>query len=161
MVVLLGQIFDDLEHEKQIGGPELGLVFNQLNALTGAEGAIGGIDGYSQPGVLTVLMYLLFIVYFTLFTLGDIAINKLWQSLWIVPVLVIANFGLFQVSQRYANPFDIRRAHSTQKPLITDATRSTEQAIDAIFARKRIGATPVSAQAQVLGSFSLGLTGRH
>ena len=161
MVVLLGQIFDDLEHADQIKGPELGLVFNQLNALTGAEGAIGGIDGYSQPGVLTVLMYLLFILYFTLFTLGDIAINNSWQSLWIVAVLVIANFGLFQVSQRYANPFDIRRARSTQKPLITDATRGTEQAIDAIFARKRIGATPVSAETQSLANFSLGLTGRR
>ena len=48
MVVLLGQIFDDLEHAGQIKAPELGLVFNQLNALTGAEGAIGGIDGYGE-----------------------------------------------------------------------------------------------------------------
>ena len=161
MVVLLGQIFDDLEHAKQIGGPELGLVFNQLNALTGAEGAIGGIDGYSQPGVLTALMYLLFVLYFTLFTLGDIAINNSWQSLWIVAVLVIANFGLFQVSQRYANPFDIRRSRSTQKPLITDATRGTEQAFDAIFARKRSVPSAVSAETQQLSTFSLGLTGRR
>ena len=158
MVVLLGHIFDDLEHAGQIKGPELGLVFNQLNALTSAEGAIGGIDGYGQPGVLTVLMYLLFFMYFTLLTLGDIAINNSWQGLWIVAVLVIANFGLFQVSQRYANPFDIRRARSTQKPLITDAARGTEQAIDAIFARKRISATPVSAESKSLSNFSLGLT---
>lgn len=158
MVVLLGQIFDDLEHAGQIKAPELGLVFNQLNALTGAEGAIGGIDGYGQPGVLTVLMYLLFFLYFTLLTLGDVAINNSWQGLWIVAVLVIANFGLFQVSQRYGNPFDIRRARSTQKPLITDAARGTEQAIDAIFARKRMSAVPVSAETQALANFSLGLS---
>jgi len=78
-----------------------------------------------------------------------------------VAVLVIANFGLFQVSQRYANPFDIRRARSTQKPLITDATRGTEQAIDAIFARKRSIPVPVSAETQQLATFSLGLTGRR
>ena len=160
MVVLLGQIFDDLEHADQIKGPELGLVFNQLNALTGAEGAIGGIDGYAQPGVLTVLMYLLFFLYFTMLALGDVAINNSWQGLWIVAVLVIANFGLFQVSQRYANPFDIRRARSTQKPLITDAARGTEQAIDAIFARKRMSEMAVSAETQGLARFSLGLAGR-
>ena len=102
-VVLLGQFFDDLEHSGQIKGPELGLVFNQLNALTGAEGAIGGIDGYGQPGILTVLMYLL-ASYFVLLTLGDVAINNGWQGLWIVAVLVVANLGLFQVSQRYQNP---------------------------------------------------------
>jgi hypothetical protein len=163
MVVLLGQIFDDLEHSRQITGPELGLVFNQLNALTGAEGAIGGIDGYGQPGVITVLMYLLFFLYFTLLTLGDIAINNSWQGLWIVAVLVVANFGLFQVSRRYANPFDVRRARSTQKPLITDATRGTEQAIDAIFARKRISEVMGTATAPAPGmplrvaSLSLGL----
>ena len=161
LVVLLGQIFDDLEHAKQIGGPELGLVFNQLNALTGAEGAIGGIDGYSQPGVLSVLMYLLFFLYFTLLTLGDIAINNSWQGLWIVAVLVIANFGLFQVSQRYANPFDVRRARSTQKPLITDAARGTEQAIDAIFARRRPGVAFGAVPEGVEPKLSLGLTGRQ
>lgn len=146
-VVLLGQFFDDLEHAGQIKAPELGLVFNQLNALTGAEGAIGGIDGYVQPGILTVLMYLLFASYFVLLTLGDVAINNGWQSLWIIAVLVVANLGLFQVSQRYQNPFDIRRAKSTQKPLITDASIGTEKAIDAIFSRPRPAAGNGAAEA--------------
>ena len=164
-VVLLGQFFDDLEHAGQIKGPELGLVFNQLNALTGAEGAIGGIDGYGQPGILTVLMYLLFGSYFVLLTLGDVAIKNGWQSLWIIAVLVVANLGLFQVSQRYQNPFDIRRAKSTQKPLITDAAIGTEKAIDAIFSRRRPSAIsgPAEAAAQRLApsnEFPLGLMGR-
>lgn len=164
-VVLLGQFFDDLEHAGQIKGPELGLVFNQLSALTNAEGAIGGIDGYGQPGVLTVLMYLLFVSYFVLLTLGDVAINNGWQGLWIVPVLVVANLGLFQVSRRYQNPFDIRRAKSTQKPLITDASIGTEKAIDAVFSRRRPNAIagPAEAAAKRLApanEFSLGLMGR-
>lgn len=164
-VVLLGQFFDDLEHAGQIKGPELGLVFNQLSALTNAEGAIGGIDGYGQPGVLTVLMYLLFVSYFVLLTLGDVAINNGWQGLWIVPVLVVANLGLFQVSRRYQNPFDIRRAKSTQKPLITDASIGTEKAIDAIFSRRRPNAIagPAEAAAKWLApsnDFPLGLMGR-
>jgi hypothetical protein len=164
-VVLLGQFFDDLEHAGQIKGSELGLVFNQLNALTAAEGAIGGIDGYGQPGVLTVLMYLLFASYFVLLTLGDVAINNRWQSVWIVAVLVVANLGLFQVSQRYQNPFDIRRAKSTQKPLITDASIGTEKAIDAIFSRRRpsaIAGPTENAAKRIAPSndFSLGLVGR-
>ena len=164
-VVLLGQFFDDLEHAGQIKGPELGLVFNQLNALTGAEGAIGGIDGYGQPGILTVLMYLLFGSYFVLLTLGDVAIKNGWQSLWIIAVLVVANLGLFQVSQRYQNPFDIRRAKSTQKPLITDAAIGTEKAIDAIFSRRRPSAIsgPAEAAAGRLApssELSLALMGR-
>ena len=137
MVVLMGQFFDDLEALSQIKGPELTLVFNQLSTLTSAEGAIGGIDGYGQPGVLWVLMYTLFASYFVLVTLSDVAINNGWQSVWIVAVLTVTNLGLFQISQRYQNPFDIRRSKSTQKPLITNATIDTEKAIDAIFSRSR------------------------
>jgi hypothetical protein len=137
MVILLGQIFDQLEADGKIKPPELGLFYNQLSLLTGEEGSIGGIDGYDQPGVLNFLMYLLFFIYFALLSIGDLAINNSWQSLWIVGVLVIGNLGLFQLSRRYANPFDVSPTRSTQKPLITDAARGTEVAIDAIFGAPR------------------------
>ena len=145
MVILLGQIFDQLEAEGKIKPPELGLFYNQLNLLTGEEGSIGGIDGYGQPGVLNFLMYLLFFIYFALLSLGDLAINNSWQSLWIVGVLVIGNLGLFQLSRRYANPFDVSPSRSTQKPIITDAARGTEIAIDAIFGAARANADGLKA----------------
>lgn len=137
MVILLGQTFDQLEADGKIKPPELGLFYNQLNLLTGEEGSIGGIDGYSPPGVLNFLMYVLFFIYFALLSLGDLALNNSWQSLWIVGVLVIGNLGLFQLSQRYSNPFDVSPSRSTQKPIITDAARGTELAIDAIFGAPR------------------------
>lgn len=145
MVILLGQTFDQLESEGKIKPPELGLFYNQLNLLTGEEGSIGGIDGYSPPGVLNFLMYLLFFIYFTLLCLGDLALNNSWQSLWIVGVLVIGNLGLFQLSQRYSNPFDVSPSRSTQKPIITDAARGTEIAIDAIFGAARANADGLKA----------------
>tara|TARA_Y100000389_G_scaffold156191_1_gene157014 strand:- start:23 stop:1150 length:1128 start_codon:yes stop_codon:yes gene_type:complete len=138
MVIMLGQIFDDLESSGQMKAPELVLFYNQLNLLTGEEGSIGGVDGYSPPAVLTFLMYLLFVIYFSLLSLGDLAINNSWQSLWIIGVLVVGNLGLFQLSRRYANPFDVSPSRSTQKPIITNAARGTETAIDAIFSRNRL-----------------------
>lgn len=145
MVILMGQTFDKLEAEGKIKAPELVLFYNQLNLLTGEEGSIGGIDGYSPPGVLNFLMYLLFFIYFTLLSLGDLAVNNSWQSLWIVGVLVIGNLGLFQLSQRYSNPFDVSPTRSTQKPIITDAARGTEIAIDAIFGAIRNNAEGLKA----------------
>lgn len=165
MVILLGQAFDTLESEGKIKPPELGLFYNQLNLLTGEEGSIGGIDGYSPPGVLNFLMYLLFLIYFTLLCLGDLALNNSWQSLWIVGVLVIGNLGLFQLSQRYSNPFDVSPSRSTQKPIITDAARGTEVAIDAIFGASRtngdslkaLGGAGVAPGPTQSISFSLGM----
>ena len=136
MIILLGAEFDKLERDGNIKPPELVLFYNQLNALTGEEGSIGGIDGYAPPGVLNFLMYLLFFIYFALLALGDLAVNNSWQSLWIIGVLVVGNLGLFQLSRRYANPFDVSPSRSTQKPIITDGARGTEIAIDAIFAKE-------------------------
>ena len=163
MVILLGQIFDTLESSGKIKPPELNLFYNQLNALTGEEGSIGGIDGYGQPAVLTFMMYALFFIYFALLSLGDLAVNNSWQALWIIGVLVVGNLGLFQLSRRYANPFDVSPTRSTQKPLITDAARGTEQAIDAIFSTGRMSANTNSLGAGILApaQISLGLNMRR
>ena len=51
---------------------------------------------------------------------------------------MVGNLGLFQLSRRYANPFDVSPTRSTQKAIITDSARGTETAIDAIFSRNRL-----------------------
>ena len=138
LVMVLGEKFDDLEADGKIKPPELGIVFGQLNALTGEEGSIGGIQGYAPPGVLNFLLYAIFILYYLLLILGDLGANNGWQSLWIVGVLIVTNFGIWQISEKYANPFNVSVKTSTQEPLISDGARGTEVAIDGVFGRKRL-----------------------
>ncbi len=164
LVMVLGEKFDDLEAESQIKPPELGIVFAQLNALTGEEGSIGGIQGYAPPGVLNFLLYTIFALYYLLLILGDLGANNGWQSLWIVGVLIVTNFGIWQISEKYANPFNVSVKTSTQKPLISDGARGTEVAIDGVFGRKRLQgdgpgavAGPSGAPAPTSLSFGLGL----
>jgi hypothetical protein len=158
LVMVLGERFDDLEAAGQIKAPELGIVFAQLNALTGEEGSIGGIQGYAPPGVLNFLLYTIFALYYLLLILGDLGANNGWQSLWIVGVLIVTNFGIWQISEKYANPFTVSVKTSTQTPLISDSARGTEVAIDGVFGRKRlVGDGPGGGGGPVPPSLSFGL----
>lgn len=136
MVMVLAERFDDLESEGKIKPPELVTIFAQLNALTGEEGSIGGTQGYALPGILTFLLYLIFALYYFLLILSDLGPTNEWQSLWIVGILITTNFGLFSVSNRYANPFTVSVKNSTQVPLISDAARGCEVAIDGVFGKR-------------------------
>ena len=51
-------------------------------------------------------------------------------------ILITTNFGLFSVSNRYANPFTVSVKNSTQVPLISDAARGCEVAIDGVFGKR-------------------------
>ena len=157
MIMILGEKYDDLEAAGLIKTPELSLIFNQLNAVTGEEGSIGGTQGYSLPGILNFLLYVIFLVYYVLLILCDLGVNNQWQSLWIVAVLIVTNFGIWQISERYANPFNVSVKSSTQKPLISEAARGTEIAIDGVFGRKRGGVVTSGAGAVTTTGLSIGL----
>lgn len=135
LVMMLGEHFDSMEAEKKIKPAELGALLGHLNALTGEEGAIGGMSEYSPPMILDILLYIVFIMYYILLIFSDLGPSAQWNSLWIVAVLIVANFGVFVVSNRYSNPFRVRSGQSTQKAFISLGAQGTERAIEGIFSR--------------------------
>lgn len=135
LVMMLGEHFDSMEAEKKIKPAELGALLGHLNALTGEEGAIGGMSEYSPPMILDILLYIVFIMYYILLIFSDLGPSAKWNSLWIVAVLIVANFGVFVVSNRYSNPFTVRSGQSTQKAFISLGAQGTERAIEGIFSR--------------------------
>ena len=135
LVMMLGEHFDSMEAEKKIKPAELGALLGHLNALTSEEGAIGGMSEYSPPSILDILLYIVFIMYYILLIFSDLGPSAQWNSLWIVAVLIVANFGVFVVSNKYSNPFRVRRGRSTQKAFISLGAQETERAIEGIFSR--------------------------
>lgn len=135
-VMMLGELFDGFEDQRLIKAPELSSLLVQLNALTAHEGAIAGSSSYQPPFLLDGLLYVVFVLYYALMIFVEITPSTEWQSLWIVAVLIVANFGVFSISNRYANPFLVRTGRTTQKTFISDAARQAERAIEGVFARR-------------------------
>jgi len=137
----VGEYIDDLEEKDKIKGNEMSTLLGQINALSASEGAISGSVTFSYPQILNWLLYAVFIAWLGLLSLTDIGPASGWNALWYVGLLSLASVGLFALSSRYANPFQIRSKNSTQTPLIGIACREAEIAIDSIFAwRGRINA---------------------
>ena len=135
LVMMLGEMFDNFEAKSQIKPAELSALLGHLNALTGQEGAIGGMSEYAPPMILDILLYVVFLMYYVLMIFSDLGPNAEWNSLWIVAVLIVANFGVFSVSNRYSNPFHIRSGRSTQRSFISEGAQGTEKAIEGVFTR--------------------------
>lgn len=136
LVMILAEGFDDYEDQGLIKPPELGLFFSQLNALTAEEGAIGGAVSYAPPYILTILLYAVFVLYYALLIVSDLGPNNEWNAVWIVAILITANYGIYSISERYSNPFTVKTGNSTQKPLVSVTCRATERAIDGVFSRR-------------------------
>ena len=96
LIMLLGNRFDELLTSGILKPAEMQVVFMQISAITQEEGGIGGTQGYALPGVLNFLLYLIFFIYYLLLILCDLGASNGWQSLWIVSVLIVTNFGVCQ-----------------------------------------------------------------
>ena len=136
LLMLIAEYVHTLEDSGEIKGGELGTLFKQIDALTAAEGKISGSVTFSYPQILRVLLYGVFFAWLTLLSVTDIAPNSGWNSLWLVGFMSLSSVGLYSMSNRYANPFQIRSKNSTQTPLIGMACKQAEVAIDGVMARR-------------------------
>lgn len=97
------------------------------------DAIVGALAVYRPPRALTLLFWTLWTVYFALASVRDMIATD-WPSVGLNLLYVISLVGSFNVSRRYASPFDTSTSR-TGPAAVSQTALDTETAVLAMFRR--------------------------
>jgi hypothetical protein len=109
------------------------------------DAIVGALAVYRPPRALTLLFWTLWTVYFALVSVRDMVATD-WPSVGLNLLYVVSLVGSFNVSRRYASPFDTSTSR-TGPAAVSQTALDTETAVLAMFRRPYVSSTRALAAA--------------